>query len=101
MKRTQQQFIVDILDAMSHAEAFIKELSHEELQQDVRTQWALERAFAIIGEAAKKVDPELKERYQKLPWRDIADMRDFLVHGYWMVQLEIITDTIRIDFPKT
>lgn len=100
MKRTQKQFIVDILDAMSHAEGFIKELSHEELKQDVRTQWALERAFAIIGEAAKKVNPELRERYPELPWRDIAGMRDFLVHGYWMVQLEIIVDTIRIDFPK-
>ncbi len=54
MKRTQQQFIVDILDAMSHAETFIKGLKHEDLQKDVRTQWALERAFAIIGEAAKK-----------------------------------------------
>lgn len=100
MKRTQQQFIVDILEAMAHAEEFIKDLSIEELQNDVRTQWALERAFAIIGEAAKKVAQDLKDRYPELPWRDIAGMRDFLVHGYWMIQLEIIVDTIRIDFPK-
>ena len=66
----------------------------------MRTRWALERAFAIIGEAAKKVSPELRDRYPKLPWRDMAGMRDFLVHGYWMVQLEIIVDTIRIDFPN-
>ena len=100
MKRTQLQFITDILDAMTHAESFISELSLEDLENDVRTQWALERAFGIIGEAAKKIDPELKDQYPELPWRDIAGMRDFLVHGYWMVNLEIIIDTIRIDFPK-
>lgn len=100
MKRTQLQFITDILDAMTHAESFINEMSLEELEEDVRTQWALERAFGIIGEAAKKVDADLKGKYPQLPWRDISGMRDFLVHGYWMVNLQIIVDTIRVDFPK-
>ena len=52
MKRTQLQFITDILDAMTNAESFISEMSLEDLENDVRTQWALERAFGIIGEAA-------------------------------------------------
>ena len=100
MRRTQKQYITDILDAISHAESFINGLGLDDLEKDVRTQWALERAFGIIGEAAKKIDPELKSQYPDLPWRDISGMRDFLVHGYWMVKLEIIVDTIQIDFPK-
>ncbi len=100
MKRTQRQFVVDIIEAMTHAEQFVSGLEKEELENDIRTQWALERAFGIIGEAAKKIDLDLKARYPELPWREITGMRDLLVHGYWMVHLDVVWETIRVDFPR-
>lgn len=101
MRRTQRQFLADIMEAMTNAIDFVEGMSFEDLEDDVRTQWALERAFGIIGEAAKKVDPALREAHPQVPWSQMAGMRDVLVHGYWAVKLELVWDTIHRHFPPT
>lgn len=99
MKRTQRQFIVDILEMMTHAERFVEDMTPEDLEHDLKTQLALQRCFTIIGEAANKVDATLKADYPDVPWREMVSMRNAVVHGYWSVRLEIVLDTIRHDLP--
>lgn len=99
MKRTQRQFITDILEMMAYAEEFAEGLTPEELERDAKTQLALQRCFSIIGEAANKVDPALKAQHAEVPWREMVGMRNAVVHGYWGVSLEIVLDTIRRDLP--
>ena len=99
MKRTQRQYLADILEAMTAAEQFVEDREMEDLEDDLQLRWAIERAFTIIGEAVKKIDPELRARYSEIPWRNIAGIRDRLVHGYWAVNLEIVWSTIRERFP--
>lgn len=100
MSRNQQQHLQDILDAMDAAESFVEEMSLEELEGDRRTQFALQRAFAIIGEATKQLDDGLRDRYPGVPWRDIAGMRNKLIHEYFSVNLEIVWKTVHKDFPR-
>jgi uncharacterized protein with HEPN domain len=100
MKRTQRQFVTDILESMTYAQQFAEGKTIEDLEDDIRTQWALERAFTVIGEATKRIDEELKSRYPEIPWRGIAGMRDVLVHGYWIVRADVILETIRVDIPR-
>ena len=99
MKRTQRQYLTDILEAMTAAERFVEDKEMEDLEDDLQLRWAIERAFTIIGEAVKKIDSDLKVRYPQIPWRNIAGTRDRLVHGYWAVNLEIVWSTIHERFP--
>lgn len=98
--RSQRLYLTDILDAMTDACAFIEGMTFDEVEADRKTQLALERCFEIIGEAAKKVEPDLRSRYPEVPWATMAGMRDVLIHGYWAVQLEVVWDTIERGLPK-
>ena len=82
MKRTQRQFIGDILEMMAHAERFAEGMTAEGLDHDIKIQLALQRCFSVIGEAASKVERALQERHPDVPWREMIGMRNAAVHGY-------------------
>lgn len=53
----------------------------------------------VIGEAVKKLPPDLRERYSDVAWREIAGLRDFVAHVYFALDLEILWDAIHKDVP--
>ena len=57
------------------------------------------RQIEIIGEATKKLSTGIRERYSEIPWKDIAGMRDKLVHDYFGVDLAAVWDTVKKDIP--
>ncbi|MBA3061083.1 MAG: DUF86 domain-containing protein, partial [Nitrospirae bacterium] len=56
--------------------------------------------FEIIGEAAKKVSEEIKNKHTEVPWKEMAGMRDRLIHFYFGVKYELVWDTIKDVIPK-
>jgi uncharacterized protein with HEPN domain len=98
--RSQRQYIEDILEAMAAAEDFVDGVEFEDVEGDLEKQFALQRAFEVIGEATKQLDPSIRERYPNVPWDDMAGMRDVLIHEYFAVELEVVWDTIHDRFPK-
>ena len=58
------------------------------------------RSLEIIGEAVKNLPEEFKEKYPEVPWKEIAGMRDKLIHEYFGVNYEIIWKTIHKDVPE-
>ena len=83
----------DVREAMEFAVGFAEGMSLEEFEGDARTAFAVERALEIVGEAAKNVPRELRDRHPGLPWRRMAGMRDRLVHGYARVDRAIVHRT--------
>ena len=53
----------------------------------------------IIGEAVRAIDPAVKQRYPSIPWRQIAGMRNVLVHDYFRINQEIVWETIEKHVP--
>jgi uncharacterized protein with HEPN domain len=61
---------------------------------DRRIRDAVIRNLEIIGEAVKKISDDFKKKYPNIPWRQIAGMRDKLIHEYFGVNLTIVWDTV-------
>jgi uncharacterized protein with HEPN domain len=60
---------------------------------------AVVRNLEIVGEAAKRVSPDLRERAPGIPWREMAGMRDKLVHDYFGVDLDLVWDVVATELP--
>lgn len=57
------------------------------------------RNLEVIGEATKNLGPELRAASPEIPWRQIAGMRDVLIHDYLKVNLARVWRTVVIDLP--
>lgn len=89
----------DILDAISDIEKFIENLKEDDFYKNKEKQYAVVRALEIIGEATKNVSKELRAEYREIPWKDIAGLRDKLIHGYFGIKLELVWTTIKDKLP--
>ena len=67
---------------------------------DRKTQSAVLHQLMVIGEAVKRLSPEFRERHGGIPWSAIAGMRDHLIHGYDLVDLEEVWKTATADVPS-
>ena len=93
-------FVDDILDAMDKAEILLTDVSYDQFAGDFRIHYAVVRALEIIGEATKRLPAHLREDYPAIPWRGMAGMRDRIIHGYDVVDYEIVWNTVKQVIPQ-
>jgi uncharacterized protein with HEPN domain len=93
-------YIDDILDAILKIQTFLSGFDFETFSKDDKTQFAVIRALEIIGEASKKIPDKIKTSYSDIPWREIAGMRDKLIHDYFGVDIDVVWKTAVEDIPS-
>jgi len=100
MKRTYEDYINDIVEAIALIEEFTEGMEFEDFERDRKTQFAVIRALEVIGEAAKAIPTEFKVKHPEVPWREMSRMRDKLIHAYFGVDLRVVWKTIKEDIPE-
>ena len=83
MKREIGDYIEDILEAMTNAMEFTKDMLYDDFVKDTKTVYAVTRAIEIIGEAVKNIPEDIRKKYPNIPWRSMAGMRDKVIHAYF------------------
>jgi uncharacterized protein with HEPN domain len=99
-KRQVEDYLQDILDAVAAIEQFTAGIEFEAFSQNLEKVFAVSRAMEIIGEAVKRVPDSVRNQYPDIPWRDIAGMRDKLIHDYFNTDVKIIWQAVQEDVPQ-
>jgi uncharacterized protein with HEPN domain len=90
----------DILDAAAEIRAFTQGMDSSSFASDAKTVKAVLADFAVIGEAARHVPPEVAASHPGVPCRAMSDMRNLVVHAYFSVEPAIVWKTIEHDLPR-
>ncbi len=75
-------------------------MSLEDFKADDKTASAVIRKFEIIGEAAKHVPEDIKSSYSEVAWKEMAGMRDQLIHAYMDINYRLVWKTVHEDLPS-
>lgn len=93
-------YLEDLLLAMNRIEEYIEGHSFIEFKRDYKTVDAVIRNFEIIGEAAKNLPDEIKEKYTEVPWMEMYLLRNKISHEYFGIDYEIIWDVALNYLPE-
>lgn len=99
-KDSDKIYCKHILEAIEEIETFIQDLSFGGFEKDKKTQRAVTRDLEIIGEAVKRLSKARTAKYKQIPWRNIAGLRDFLIHDYMDVDLREVWKAVTENVPE-
>jgi uncharacterized protein with HEPN domain len=99
MTKDDDVYLRHILDAIDRIGSYTKGKTAGDFKKTKMLQDAVIRQIEIIGEAAKMVSAAAKAKSESVPWKDIAGMRDKLIHGYFGVDLDAVWNTVEKDLP--
>jgi uncharacterized protein with HEPN domain len=97
--RNWKMRIKDILDAVDTIQGYTEGMKYETFVAHRKTVDAVIRNFIVIGEAASHVPEEVVVAHPEIPWRDMRDMRNFVVHEYFGISNKIIWETVQKNLP--
>jgi len=91
-----------LMDKPNHAREVVAPLGSagwEDLAANRVPQLALARFVEIIGESANRVTDDVRRKQTEIPWADIDGLRNRLVHGYDVIDYDVLRDTATADLP--
>jgi uncharacterized protein with HEPN domain len=100
LKKADYVYLKHIADSISKIEEYTLGLTVKEFERNSLVQDAVIRQIEIIGEASKQVSPEFRKKHSQVPWKDIAGMRDKLIHDYLGVDIQAVWATVCKDLPE-
>jgi uncharacterized protein with HEPN domain len=99
MYLSQVDFLQHILKECNYLISESNENSFDDFLQNERLIRAVCRSLEIIGEAGAKIHPDFKAKYPLVPWREMNDIRNKIIHHYFGVDYDIVWDTVKTNIP--
>jgi len=99
-KRRDEAFVNDIKEALTRIENYTKAVDYKAFLKKTIIQDAVVRNLEIIGEAVKNLSKDLKERYKDIEWKDLAGLRDKIIHHYFGIKWSIVWSIIKDKIPE-
>ncbi len=93
-------YLKDILAAIESIECFIAGMDLETFQADDKTSSAVMRKLEIIGEAAKQIPDDIRQKHSQVPWKEMAGTRDKLTHFYFGIDYHLVWRAITERLPQ-
>jgi uncharacterized protein with HEPN domain len=97
--RGNREFLSDILEAIRRANVYVVGMTYTEFLSDLKTQDAVIRTLEIVGEATKRLSPAVRTRHPAVPWKNMAGLRDKLVHDYFGVNFDVVWQIVSDELP--
>jgi uncharacterized protein with HEPN domain len=98
-ERHYRLYLNDILESGHAIQLYVEGVTYDIFCRERMRISAVVREFEIIGEAVGKLPETIKANYPDVPWREVKDFRNMLIHEYFGVDLQIIWNTIQMDLP--
>ena len=99
-RREIRDHLKDIADAAAAIAEFLSGFSSSnQFEADRKSIFAVVRALEIMGEAAKRIPDGFRRKHSGIPWREMAGMRDKLIHEYFGVDTAVLWKTATVDVP--
>lgn len=98
--RELRDYVNDLAEACEDILSFTKGMSYSDFGADKKTINAVIRSLEVIGEATKKLPPSFRDKYSDLPWKQMAGMRDKLIHGYFGIDIEMVWQAVEQHIPR-
>ena len=93
-------FLQDIQNSVTKIFKYTDNIDYQEFVSNDMVKDAVERNFEIIGEAVKNLSEDFRYKHPNIPFKQIAGMRDKLIHDYFGVDYEIVWKTIKDKLPQ-
>lgn len=97
--RRGEDYLSDNLEAMQRIMTYTGDLSYQQFTSNIMAQGATIRNLQVIGDATKKLSLTLRGSFPDIRWREMAGMRDKIVHEYFGINLEVVWEVARKDLP--
>ena len=91
--------IEDILNSIHAIREYTKGMKFIEFVSDRKTVDAVIRNLIVIGEASARIPDAVGQSHPEIPWNDMSDMRNFVVHEYFCISDKIVWETVKNDLP--
>jgi len=99
MKKDAKVFISHILESIELAEEYVRGKTLSDFTKSKKLQDSVIRRLEIMGEAVKNLPKDFTVKHSEIPWKEIAGMRDILIHEYFGVDLEMTWNVVEENLP--
>lgn len=99
-RRHDPDYLADIYEAIRRIVEYTQGLSYQAFLESSMVQDAVLRNIQVIGEATKKLTKARRSAHTNVPWREMAGMRDRIVHDYFGVDWKIVWEVAHDDLPS-